>query len=326
MKLVITTPTLKTPHGGTRNINEWAVRLSKWYDVALFVQDGRVECPWYDFPAEVKKTTSINAIKDADRVIIGSPHSIDLRQYVRRNAKPFIFMQMVEHLFNPTNVRFVRQCRDFYSAEIPFICSAKWNIDYIRERYPSSKPMYHIGTGVNFSHFPLQRGPKENIVLVEGWESLNPAKDVHAIAPRVARRLKEDGYKIIAYSQKPLRRFSNIPDEYYCQPTIKQMNELFSRAKILLKASKYDARAVAPLEAMTKGTPTARAIVKGDDDLINGYTALRVGYSESELYEISREMLSNVSLYNDLSNNCFEYIQKYDWDYWMEQVYTCLES
>lgn len=320
MKLVITTPTLRVPHGGTRILNEWANHLAKYHDVTLFVQDGQIHCPWMRLNVRVSNKPSRVAL--ADLVIIGSPHSIHLENKARRSI---IFMQMVEHLFN-NNKAFAEQCRSFYNTPNLLLSYSKWNIDYLKEQGRTG-PIQYVSTGINLNDFPIERSKKENIVLVEGWECTNLAKDVNNIAPEVAARLRNEGYKILAYSQKPLTTLSKIPHEYYRTPSLAKMNELYSRAKILLKASKYDARAVAPLEAMTKGTPTVRAIDKGDDDLIDGVNCVRIPYGDADaLYDAAKYLLTNQDQYDIIANECVNYVSKMGWDEQIKEINTIIEQ
>lgn len=108
---------------------------------------------------------------------------------------------------------------------------------------------------------------------------------------KIAVRLKHQGYNIIGYGFNLINHFAL--DEYYVRPDLATMNELYERATILLKATKYDARALSSLEAATKMTVTARAITLGDDDLTNDYNCLRCDYNESQLYAIAKELLEN---------------------------------
>lgn len=319
MKIVITTPSLKTPHGGTRVLNEWANHLSKYHDVALFVQDGYTYCPWM----HVKVRTVVRPIHItlADLVVIGSPHSIHLE---RKAKKSLVFMQMVEHLFTK-NPSFHTQCNAFYNSPNLLLSISKWNIDYLLEQGRAGEIQY-IENGINLIDFPIKKTEKKDVVLVEGWESGNQAKDPEHIAPQVAERLRQDGYRILAYSQKPLMTLKHVPHEYYYRPSLHQMNELYSRAKILLKATKYDARSTAPMEAMTKGTPTARAIIQGDDDLIDGVNCRKVEYNVEKLYEAAKFLLTDTTSYDIISNECINYISKMGWEEKIKEINNILEA
>jgi glycosyltransferase involved in cell wall biosynthesis len=306
MKLTITTPTLRTPHGGTRILNEWANHLSKFHDVTLYVHDGGTYCSW--MPVAVRVSNKMSAITKADLVIIGSPHDIHLEQYAK---KSLVFMQMVEHMFNKDK-QFQKACDLFYHTPNLLLSYSKWNMEYLETIGRTSETKY-ISTGINLNDFPIETPKKDNIVLVEGWECTNQAKDVDGIGPMVAEKLKHDGYKIIAYSQKKLKTLKHVPDEYYRQPSLSRLNDLYRRAKILLKATKYDARAVAPLEAMTKGTPTVRAIIEGDDCLINNVNCLRGGYDPVSLYENATLLLNNKEKYDIISKECIQYVSTMGW-------------
>ena len=80
------------------------------------------------------------------------------------------------------------------------------------------------------------------------------------------------------------------------------------------------------MEAMAKGTPTARAIIMGDDDLIHDVNCLRCSYKEEALYDISKQLLTDVELWNRTVQNGYRHIQEYSWDYWMDRVSSILEG
>lgn len=199
----------------------------------------------------------------------------------------------------------------------PMFSISKWNMKFFQEKGRTGETHY-IGNGVNFEDFPIEKVKKQKaVILVEGWECGNPSKDFMHIGPKIAAKLKSEGAYILAYSQLPLKTMPEAVDEFYYRPDIDTMNDLYRRASILIKASVYDARACAPVEAMTKGTPTARAITKGDDDIIHGYNGLRCGYSYSELYSTAKELINRRE---EFEENCINYVKKYNWSYWMEKI------
>jgi hypothetical protein len=107
-------------------------------------------------------------------------------------------------------------------------------------------------------------------------------------------------------------------DEYIDNPTVKQLNDLYEKATILLKATKMDARSCSPMEAMTKGTVTVRGIEFGDDDLTND-NSFRCLYDEVALYETAKFAL-NSPIRQQKADLCREYVQTYSWEYWMNQI------
>jgi hypothetical protein len=155
--------------------------------------------------------------------------------------------------------------------------------------------MYYVGNGVSDDFKPGQKD-EGLTVLVEGWGGYpgnnNQAKDVDLLACRVAEVLhNEYGAKIIAFSQFPLfdpnkpygdlrhaRQYEYILSEYHEAPHGEALVRLYQRTTFMLKASKYDARSCAPVEAMKCGTITIRAIERGDDDLIHGKNCCLTAY------------------------------------------------
>lgn len=316
MKILFVTPGLNPPHGGYRIIFEVATRLgAAGHEVAIHSLDRDTTCPWYKLSVPLQPEYKPEGF---DILVLCSPHSIDLVGRIDCPPRVVLFCQMLEHLFKPHDAAWRKKCEEFYRSRHPVICTASWNLREIAKYKPSNAKSYVVGQGVNLEHFPIDCSPKDGTtVLVEGWESSNPAKDTDHIGPKVAKRLKAEGYHIIGYSAKPLRTMSEAVDEYHQAPSLKVLNDLYKRATILLKATKYDARALSPQEAMTKGTVTARAIVEGDDDLVDQVTCLRVGYHEEFLYRAAKKLLTQTALRQQLSEKCLAYVESRDWDYWM---------
>ena len=230
-------------------------------------------------------------------------------------------MQMLEHIFRPTDIDWQERCKRFYLSPHPLIAISQWNIRLLKEDWHRTGPIHYVGNGVNFDDFPLTHEPKDGkTVLVEGWEGYNPAKDIDQIGPAVASMLKADGYTILAYGQTPIKTMPHVPHKYYCCPNIKLINYLYEKATILIKASRYDARSCSPVEAMAKNTVTARAIVEGDDDLIDMFNCLKVGYDVRLLYQASINLLQNNSLRETLAGNAVNYLLDNTWDIWMKKI------
>ena len=327
MKLLITCPSVQIAHGGIRIILEWANRLTKWYDVTLYISEPNTICNWFTINNDVNVTNTLTTFKDHSIIIITSPHNIHLEDLITRYQKCFVFMQMAEHLFNDRSRDWVIKCEKFYTTKHPLISISQWNIDMLKNKYRRTGKTHYIGNGVNLIDFPITNNIKDGkTVLVEGWEAGNSSKDSQHIGPKVAARLKAKGYKIIAFSGMPLTTMPEVVSEYYYKADVDTMNRLYESATILIKATNYDARACAPMEAMTKGTVTVRAVNLGDDDLTHQENCLKSLYNEEVLYQNCLTLLTDDKLRNKLSENCFKYVQLFNWDYWMNEINNIIDT
>lgn len=323
MKIFITCPALSVPHGGIRIIIEWANRLTRWHEVYLHSLQ-KDQCKWMNINEKVHLVNS-ESMEGMDCLIITSPHSIDFEDKKDCPKKVFIFSQMAEHLFN-TQDSWQKKCIRFYTSKHPMFSISKWNIEEFEKLGRTGKTHY-IDNAINLEDFPISRKEKDGrTILIEGWEGYNPTKDTNNAGPQACKALKRDGYKIIAYSQFACTKFHSVPDEYYVKPSIELLNDLYERATILIKATKYDARSLSPLEAMSKGTVTARAIIKGDDDLIDGENCLKVPYSPVALYRAAEKLMVDSELRNRLSANCISFLEDNTWDKKINFINNVLES
>lgn len=327
MKILYTLPGIEVPHGGYRIILEHLTRLRRFgHKTALLIEGGKAFCPWYDV-SNIPIYTDKTIIHNFDCIVIGSPHSIWIEDQISAHQKVFLFMQMEEKRFRPNDHAWHNTCDRFYHSAYPLIHGSEWGAEYLKVIGRIGKTFY-LDNGVNLDHFPLSRKPKDGYtILVEGWNNNNPAKDTDNIGPAVAQALKKKGYKVLAYGFHPLTKFHHAVDEYYYRPDLATMNQLYEDATILIKATKYDARALSPIEAMTKGTVTARAIIKGDDDLRHGINCLRTGYDGGKLYEISLQLLEDETLRNYLSDQCINYVQEHcNWDKIIDKINKILTA
>lgn len=320
MKIFITIPSFSI-NGGIRIIINWANYLSINHEVYLHPLKGRND--YYNIWSSVTVTGNRNVYEDCDVMVITSPHSIHFEDYPRV-PKTFIFMQMCEHLFNSDRM-WQDRCRQFYTTKNELILISKWNQDVIKNQYGRQSKTHYVQNGVDFDDFPIEYPNKTGkVVLIEGFIPGNPSKDSDHIAAKVGRRLKSEGYTVLAFSQFDSLRHTDYLDEYHIRPDLNKMNDLYRRSDILIKATHYDARSCAPMEAMTKGTVTARAIEKGDDDLTHNKNCLRCGYDENELYEISKKLLTNDNLRHELAQNCLNYVSKLHWKNVIKSIETII--
>jgi hypothetical protein len=93
----------------------------------------------------------------------------------------------------------------------------------------------------------------------------------------------------------------------------------------MIKATKYDARSTAPLEAGTKGTVTIRGIIEGDDDL-NETNSYKTGYSYDKLFDATMFAINNPNDLKEKSTNIRKHTETYTWDYWMDKINQILCS
>lgn len=323
MRIAYTIPSIAR-HGGMRIMFEHLNRLLEFGHEVVAYYPRRGKPDWFQIHPHVQWEWNYEKLRGVDVLVITSPHTIDMVRKINAK-KTFLFCQMAEHLFRPHDRKWQAQCRNFYIAPFPMLSISKWNIEMFEKQFGRTAPTHYIGNGVNVQDFPIDSSVKDGkTVLVEGWECSNPSKDVDHVAPNVARRLKDEGYTILAYGALPIKVLPSVPDEYHEKPDMKTLNELYSRATILLKASKYDARACAPVEAMTKATVTARAIIEGDDDLIHGVNCLRSEYSFDGLYASAKSLLESPDLRGELSAACWTTLPR--WEKIMPSINQILTS
>jgi hypothetical protein len=322
MRIFIQSPNINSRHGGIRVINEWANRLtSLGHRVTLYNQAGPVRCDWMQIKCKIVNTTSL--LNSQDLLIITSPHGASLlnKSYPKKKV---IFLQMLEHLFNESNKAFFNQCITLYTSPYPLISISQWNIRILQNTYKRTGPTYYFGNGVNLDDFPISNEPKKDkIILLESPEPTNYAKDTDKIAVQVAKNLIEKGWTIKGFGLQQAK--DNIYSEYVVKPDLATMNRLYQEATLMIKATKYDARSTAPLEAGTKGTVTIRGIIEGDDDL-NETNSFKTGYSYDKLFDSTMFALHHPDQLQERADNIRKYVQTYTWDYWINKINDILCS
>ena len=324
MQIVIPIPAFD-PHGGIRIIVDIANGLAaKGHEILMLPLSNFGNKNIWDWHRSIK---FIDKLPDTfDRILITSPHSIHLEV----PGKTLIHLQMMEHLFRPNDKSWLSKCEALYRSNSPLMSISKWNINMLTRKYGRNiNNTFYIGNGVNFNNFSIERSVvrEEKTILVEGWGAYNPCKDVDRLAPKVALKLKKEGFKIISYGLVPLSDYKEVVDEYHKCPDINTINALYRRAKFLLKASRYDARSCSPVEAMTKATPCVRALVEGDDDLIHEYNCLRTGYNEHDLFSACKRLIDSPGLYQKLSLTGQKYVQEEcNWEKWIQIIEEHLKN
>ncbi len=327
MKICYLSPHLHRPHGGIRVIIEHCNHLAEFgHEVTLHVFGNAMTKAWCKISEKIDIRYGGNVTDEFEVVVATTPPLALVLDAARISAKKFYFLQMAEHLFVKSNKEFNQKAYQSYRVGFPIIGISRW-VEYLvrTEGHRGNLPMYYVGNGVSADFVPGKKD-EQFTVLVEGWESYGDSKDVNNIAPKVAKSLKDDfGVRILAYSQFPIKRNVGIPDEYYEVPTQEALISLYQRSHIILKASLLDARSCAPVEAMCCGCVPVRAIVHGDDDLVNGYNCLRSEYDEDALYRGAARLIQDKGLLGRLSKNGAAYAKQWlNWPTWMriiEEIY-----
>lgn len=332
MKILIVSPSLN-PHGGIRVIIEWCNTLArKGHDVTLQVESGDITAHWINIDPEVLVLPGPNwEIFTFDVVVATTPPIAIKLEPMRGKAKKFYFLQMAEHLFAPHNQLWVNTCVRSYNTSMPLIGISGWVQKEVMRHRNNGVPVYYIGNGVSEDFKP---GPKhdEFTVFVESWggypNNSNPAKDIDQLGPKAARHMKQKfGVRVTAYHQSPCWIHCDVPDVFYTQPDQATLIRLNQEAQFLIKASKYDARSTAPVEAMACGTTCARAILAGDDDLQDDYNCLESGYDLDALVADCETLYFREDIRKRLVSNGLQYRKKYlSWDYWMDVVLDIFEN
>lgn len=316
MRIFIQSPNINSRHGGIRVINEWANRLQSFgHKVILYNQAGPVRCDWMTITCKIVNTTSL--LDKSDLLIVTSPHGAFLlaKDHPRKKV---VFLQMLEHLFNITNKTFFNNCLALYTTKYPLISISQWNIRLLQNKYQRKGPIYYVGNGVNLQDFPINDKSKENkVILLESPEPTNMAKDTEKLAVQVAKNLIEKGWTVKGYGLKHPK--DKIYTEFIVNPDLAQINRLYEEATLMIKATKYDARSTAPMEAMTKGTVTIRGIIEGDDDL-NDQNSYKTGYSVDKIYDAALFAINHPKDLEQKRQNALKYVQEHNWDYWMAKI------
>lgn len=328
MKILIVTPSLN-PHGGIRVLIEWANGLARrGHHVTLQVENGAMRADWASIsPAVEVMPGSLWELHGYDVAVAGTPFIATRMDPMSGSAEKFFLLQMAEDMFAPNNKGWVQTCQRSYKVKMPIIGISRWVEKHVR-KFRGNGKMYYIGNGVSDDFKPGKKD-RNLTVIVECWGGYpgnsNPAKDIEQLGPKVAAHLKEkyknQGIRIIALSQFPAWTHAQVPDEYIQQPDNETWVRTMQRGHLTVKASRYDARSTAPVEAMACGVPTARALVEGDDDLMHEYNCLRGGYSLDELVSHAERLIEDEEVRHTLAANGLKYREQYlSWDYWLGKV------
>lgn len=321
MKIAYVSPGLK-PCGGVRILIEHVNRLAERdHDVSLIVP--RVKRPdWISVDVPILSVQSAQAAGSFDAIVATGYQTVNTALHISARRR-FWFVQMAEWEFHESNTTGYQKVLATYplakKQDFHVITISRWVQQEMYQRWKIESE--YIDNAVNREDFyPDRPDGRLNVILVEG-DSRNCAKDVDGISWRVATELRRKyGVELWGYAALP-HDHVGVFDKFLAHVDAGQMREIYSRALFLLKASRLDARACAPVEAMACGTTCTRAIIRGDDDLINEQNCLRTKYDYDDLLGAARRLMEDEALRCRLEKNALAYADTYlRWDPIVDQL------
>ena len=311
MKIAYVSPGLK-PCGGIRILIEHVNRLARrGHDISLVVP--RVRRPdWITVDVPVMSVQAAQKADSFDAVVATGYQTVNTASHISARRR-FWFVQMAEWEFHkPDTTRYCKVLDTYPLAKkqnFHVITISRWVQQEMWQRWKIESE--YVDNAVNRKDFyPDRPEGRLNAILIEG-DARNCAKDVDGISWRVAKELRcKYGVELWGYAALHHDNASGF-DKFLAHVNANQMREIYSQALFLLKASRFDARACAPVEAMACGTTCARAIIRGDDDLINDQNCLRTRYDYDDLLEAARRLMEDEALRRRLEENALAYADTY---------------
>ena len=304
------------PCGGIRVLVEHCNRLAaRGHDVALVAP--RPEDPrWIKVDVPVIPIQALQGARPLDAVVATGFQTVEWSLQVPAQRR-YYFVQMMEHAFFAQGGEAFQKARDSYQLAAAqgfrVITIANWLRRALYDGWRIDADI--VPNGVNQEHFyPDRPAERANAILVEG-DDRNPAKDTEHISWRVALELRQlYGVELWGYSAIN-HPFIQEMDRHVLVPTTEQMRQMYSSCLFLLKASQYEGRACAPVEAMSCGTTCVRGIVEGDDDLHHGINCLLAGYNYNDVLSAAQQMMEDEIMRHNLEVGCLQYAEHcLQWD------------
>ena len=305
------------PSGGVRVILEHCTRLKeRGHDVVIINPSGNSPTLWEWYgPHNVPVVRNVQLQDNDFDVCVATGASTVYWARKVKAERYFYFVQMMEHLFARTATQEYHRCEQSYNLArqqgMQVITIAKWLQQELTTKFGIAAEI--IPNGVNQDHF-YPDGKKQNYILVEG-DDRNQAKDVQGVSWGAAEILRQK-YGVALYGYAALEhKYVNVMDEFFLRPDVEQMRKLYSGALFLLKASRFEGRSCAPVEAMCCGTTTVRGIINGDDDLVHEKNCLRTEYDLGKVIEQGERLLRDDGLRARLEKGCKKYAKRHlKWD------------
>jgi glycosyltransferase involved in cell wall biosynthesis len=309
-----------SPSGGTRILAEHLNRLSdRGHDCVMFflLENQRINWMRADFQQAHLNDVSLDHFDAVVATEINTWPIVFTYGNFPNADRRLVFMQMVEHRFwHHGSEEYEKYYRyyDLFESLRPVVIS-QWLYDWATKFSPFEPVI--IPNGVNTDTFYPERfdGLDNRLrILIEG-HGYNAAKDIADMSYRAAMWLKSEGveFDLWGFSQYPQ---PHEYDRYWRLPSQDDIRRIYSSCDILLKASRFEGRSCVDVEAMACGCAVNRAILTGDDDLVDGFNCLKVAYGEHVGFLKNLLRLANdEALRGKLIDNGLAYVRgNLNWD------------
>lgn len=322
MRIVYVLPTLSAC-GGVRVVFEQATRLAERGHEVSLVSPELTMPTWFDLTRPVMTHWEAARSGPWDVAIATSPNTLTTCQAIPASKRVY-FVQMMEHLFERPGSAGFRTCLDSYRearlAGFKFITISNW-LKTELEALSGATDTPILPNGINRDHFyPETSDEGSPYLLVEG-DNRNYAKDVNGIGWQVALTLAQrHGLRVVGFAGS-VHNYSAALDTFMLRPSVPQMRRLYSNCRLFIKASRFEGRSLSPLEALACGAPVARAILRGDDDLVDGQNCVRTTYDQESFLQAVERLLMDEAERIRLRQNALNYAQeRLGWTPIMDQL------
>lgn len=301
MKICITTPNRYAPNGGVKLITDLFEQLKKRGHECYLLDQNTMTTDDEVINPRIYKESKF------DLTIVCSPHSAWTLQEDNADRK-IVWAQMAEHLWNGSS-HFQEKCDVWYNHD-NIIVNSKWLLDFM----PNAKV---CRTWLQDTFVPPMVNLKYDILL-ESPFSNNRTKDVDQMAYQAAQYLQRKyRARVIGYGRKEVH-YSTLK-QYVARPPQETLMDMYCQSRILLKATKFDGAACAPIEAARCGCVTVRAIDRGDDHLTNEW-AYRCTYDYDNFLHLAEAAYLNTN--TDKIQKAMAWVKGWTFDNFIKEFNT----
>lgn len=346
----------KSPGGGVKVIYEYADRLSKkGYDVCIYhslktsytrrvntskpgivleylirMLKGKIKSKpvWFEFDSKIESRIipyiSDRWIREADFIVSTwwataidisklsscKGRSVNLIQDIETNMSKFPELVYDSYRLNTQHVAisdYIRTTVQNYSGtEIPVILNGIDLKKYVLQNPISSRKRYSV---IMLYANHERKGSKYGI------EALKILKQKHPLL------------EVSLFTTEQPENMPELPEWIKVHFNPGNLVELYNQAAIFLSPSIQEGLALPPMEAMACGCACVCTAIGGHQYLENGSNSLSVEPRNPQMIvdKIST-LLEDDNLRQEIAGNGYKYIQKYSWDYAIEQLETIFEN